>query len=60
MTEKDCLQENGKQAGEPYIKYLEEKIWELRPMRNRILFAAFDGNSFVLLHIFMKKIVKKQ
>ena len=39
----DALSEHGKRAGEPYIKHLEGEIWELRPLRDRILFATWDG-----------------
>lgn len=46
----------GTQIGEPYLKHLEGEIWELRPLRDRILFAAWIDNSFVLLHTFMKKL----
>jgi phage-related protein len=52
------LSEYGTQAGEPYVKHLDGEIWELRPLRDRILFAAWDGNSFILLHHFMKKTQK--
>jgi phage-related protein len=52
------LREYGTQAGEPYIKHLDGEIWELRPISDRILFAAFVGNRFVLLHHFMKKTQK--
>ena len=38
--------------------YLDGEIWELRPIRDRILFAAWDGQSFILLHHFMKKTQK--
>jgi phage-related protein len=48
----------GKQAGEPYIKHLEDDIWELRPIRDRILFVAWHSDSFVLLHTFVKKTQK--
>lgn len=48
----------GTQIGEPYLKHLEGEIWELRPLRDRILFAAWIDNSFVLLHTFMKKTQK--
>ncbi|MBR3186480.1 MAG: type II toxin-antitoxin system RelE/ParE family toxin [Lachnospiraceae bacterium] len=34
------------------------EIWELRPLRNRILFAAWVNDSFVLLSHFMKKTQK--
>ena len=52
------LREEGKQAGEPYIKHLIGEIWELRPIKDRILFATWDGNSFILLHHFVKKTQK--
>lgn len=48
----------GTQIGEPYLKHLEGEIWEPRPLRDRILFAAWIDNSFVLLHTFMKKTQK--
>lgn len=49
------LSEYGTTAGEPYMKHLEDKIWELRPLRNRILFAGYVDGSFILLHQFIKK-----
>lgn len=36
----EILKQYGTQAGEPYIKHLDGEIWELRPIRDRILFAA--------------------
>ena len=44
--------------GEPYVKHLDGEIWELRPLRDRILFFAWDGNSFILLSYFMKSTQK--
>lgn len=44
--------------GEPYVKHLEGEIWELRPLRDRILFVAWDGKNFILLHHFVKKTQK--
>ncbi len=52
------LAEHGITAGEPYIKHLDAEIWELRPLRDRILFAAWVKGGFVLLHVFMKKTAK--
>ena len=52
------LREMGTQVREPYAKRLEGDIWELRPIRNRILYAAWDGKSFILLHHFVKKTTK--
>lgn len=39
-------------------KKIEGEIWELRPLDNRILFFAWNGNAFVLLHHFVKKTQK--
>ena len=36
----------------------EDEIWELRPLRDRILFVAWVDGSFVLLHHFVKKTQK--
>lgn len=54
----DWLSQNGLSIGEPYIKYLKNGIWELRPLRDRILFAYYDNNKFILLTCFMKQIQK--
>ena len=52
------LSEAGQGAGEPYVKHLDGEIWELRPIRDRILLAAWDKQSFILLHHFMKSTQK--
>ncbi|MEI6580170.1 MAG: type II toxin-antitoxin system RelE/ParE family toxin [Eubacteriales bacterium] len=52
------LSEYGTQAGEPYIKHIDGDIWELRPLRDRILFVGWVNGSYVLLHHFMKKTQK--
>ena len=49
------LQVYGKKAGEPYIKHLDGEIWEIRPLRDRILFAAWHEGGFIVLHHFVKK-----
>lgn len=49
------LSEVGTLAGMPYMRHLEGEIWELRPIRDRILFAGVVGGAFVLLHSFMKQ-----
>ncbi len=54
----NILRQYGTLAGEPYIKHLDGNIWELRPIRDRILFVAWHNGSFVLLHQFMKKTQK--
>ena len=52
------LSEYGTQAGEPYMKHLDGEIWELRPLRDRILFVGWVDGCYVLLHHFMKKTQK--
>ena len=54
----EALSEHGKTLGEPYIKHLDGEIWELRPLQDRILFAAWIGNSFLLISHFVKKTQK--
>ena len=52
------LSKTGQQAGEPYVKHLGGDIWELRPIRDRVLFSAWDEESYILLHHFKKKTKK--
>ena len=54
----NTLSEQGLKLREPRIKHLEGKIWELRPLRDRILFVAWHNGSFILLHHFIKKTQK--
>ena len=49
---------HGTFAGMPYMKHIEGDIWELRPLRNRVFFAAWYDGGFILLHHFMKKTQK--
>ena len=52
------LSKKGLSLGQPFIKHLDDEIWELRPIRDRILFACFDNNKFIVLSIFMKQTQK--
>lgn len=54
----NILSQYGTTAGEPYMKHLDGEIWELRPLRDRILFVGWTDGGFVLLHTFMKKTQK--
>lgn len=54
----DLLSEYGFSLTEPYIKKLDGEIWELRPLRDRILFASWCNNKFILLSVFMKQTQK--
>lgn len=46
------------ELNENYVKHLDSEIWELRPIRDRILFAGVVGGRYVLLHQFMKQTQK--
>ena len=52
------LEEYGATMSEPYMKHLNGDIWEIRPLRDRILFAGVIDGKYVLLHQFMKKTQK--
>lgn len=52
------LSKNGLAIGKPYIKHLEDDIWELRPLRDRILFSTWNNNEFILINNFIKKTQK--
>ena len=54
----NILSQYGTLAGEPYMKHVDNEIWELRPLRDRILFVAWINDSYVLLHCFTKKTQK--
>lgn len=54
----EMLEKHGLGIGEPYIKRLNKDIWELRPIRNRILFANYENNKFILLNVFIKQTKK--
>lgn len=50
----DILSKKGTRAGTPYTDYIGDGIWELRPLRNRILFAMVKDKRIILLHHFIK------
>lgn len=54
----NLLSEYGLELKEPYIKKIDKEIWELRPLKNRILFTSWHHNKFVLLSIFTKQTQK--
>ena len=49
------LEYDGTFIGEPLVKQIEGKIWELRPIPNRVFFATLEDNHLILLHQFRKK-----
>ena len=50
----DKLCEEGTIIGEPFVKKLDDEIWELRPLNLRILFVNHEGKIYLLLHHFTK------
>ena len=54
----DMLEELGTRVGEPVTKHLDGEIWELRPLKNRILYAYYKDKKFIILHHFIKKTQK--
>lgn len=52
------LKERGLSLGEDYIKHIDKQIWELRPLRDRILFGYIENNEFIILSCFMKQTQK--
>jgi phage-related protein len=52
------LKQLGTYAGLPYVKSIDGKIWELRPLKDRIFFFHYYNGVYVLLHHFIKKTQK--
>jgi phage-related protein len=52
------LEHEGPGIGEPIVKRIEDGLWELRSIPNRVFFAMMRGNRIVLLHAFRKKSMK--
>jgi len=50
-----ALEQYGTRIGQPVVKHIDGSIWELRPLANRIFFFYWKGNTFVLLHYYIKK-----
>ena len=43
----------------PFVRHLTDgELWELRPLKDRILFFAYNGNDIILLSQFHKKTQK--
>ena len=49
------LREYGTRAGKPFVKHIDDDIWELRPLSDRFFFFGWQGNRFILLHHYVKK-----
>ncbi|MHC1760018.1 MAG: type II toxin-antitoxin system RelE/ParE family toxin [Negativicutes bacterium] len=51
----EVLARVGTRAGVPYVKHIQDDLWELRPLRDRIFFFCWQGNNLILLHHFAKQ-----
>lgn len=51
----NLIKEFGIELGQPYLKPIRGKIWEMKPGSSRILYFVHTGKKFVLLHGFTKK-----
>jgi phage-related protein len=54
----DILATYGTRAGLPSMRHLDGDIWELRPFDERILYAYWENDVFILLHHFAKRTQK--
>lgn len=50
----ELLKEHGTYLPFGMTKHIQDKIWELRPGSNRILYFYWDNETYVLLHMFVK------
>ncbi len=50
----NILEKLGTRAGTPFVKHIQDDLWELRPGVNRIMFFTWHKNKLVLLHQFRK------
>jgi phage-related protein len=50
----NILENLGTMAGEPFVKHIQDEVWEIRPGYNRILFFTWYNNKIVLLNYFRK------
>lgn len=51
----DILEEKGHKICYPFARHIENDIWELRPLDNRIMYAYIKNNRILLLTHFIKK-----
>jgi len=51
----ETLRKYGTRAGMPYVKFICDGIWELRPLNDRFFFFYWKDSTFILLHHFVKK-----
>ena len=50
----DKLKEIGQKLGEPFVKKINIDLWELRPLKDRFMFAYIKDDTIVVLTYFRK------
>lgn len=50
----ELLESYGTQIGRPYIKHIEQEVYELRPLRDRFFFCYKQENKYIILNHFTK------
>ena len=58
LYQMERLRVSGPRVGTTIAKQIDGEIWEIRPGRNRVLFAVWRENKIVLLHMFRKTTAK--
>ena len=54
----DVLEEKGNNVCYPLARHIEDDIWELRPLKNRIMYAYITNRQILILSHFVKKTAK--
>jgi phage-related protein len=49
------LRDFGVLLTEPYVRHIDDDLWEIRPGRIRILYFAHTNRQFILVHAYYKK-----
>lgn len=51
----ELLKKLGTTITYPYSEHLMGSLWQLRPLPHRLIYVAWSGHRFVMLHAFRKK-----
>ena len=51
----DVLSEKGSSICYPIARHIEKEIWELRPLKNRFMYAYITDKKIIILSHFIKK-----
>ena len=54
----DVLAKNGNSICYPFVRHIENDIWELRPLDNRFMYAYVKNHKIIILSHFIKKTKK--